>query len=104
MVSRAGLEPATPGLKGRCSPSELTAHPKKESVFIKEIAARVKLRLDLFDLLDDPAAAVGEVHAFIFEHVPPQIEFVRSRTFFACHLNIDLSSKKLRPTKSLMFG
>jgi hypothetical protein len=27
-VSRAGLEPATPGLKGRCSPSELTARKK----------------------------------------------------------------------------
>jgi hypothetical protein len=35
-VSRAGFEPATPGLKGRCSTPELTAPLKNSLVFIKE--------------------------------------------------------------------
>jgi hypothetical protein len=46
-MSRAGIEPATPGLKGRCSTTELTAHPTTtKSVLDSRIWAFSTLRSD----------------------------------------------------------
>ena len=80
-MSRAGLEPATPGLKGRCSPSELTA--RKKPSYYSGRAKRVnpgdpfrpsplgqRLELD-----DDPSAGKAPA-ARILEGILPHVELV----------------------------